>query len=90
MADEKAKTNKMQDKLMICKSEIENAQKFIEKLNAEKKAYKQKFKVKNSVIKQYEQQIQHKQESVEDQGKALSDLKKDNDKKELEVKDLTC
>jgi hypothetical protein len=44
LADEKAKTNKMQDKLIMSKTEIENAQKYIEsqrqsieKLKQEKK-----------------------------------------------------
>ena len=36
----------------MSKNEIENASKFIEKIKQEKKAYKQKIKVKNSVVLQ--------------------------------------
>jgi hypothetical protein len=52
----------MLDKLNMSKGEIENAQgyinqlqKSIEKLKEEKKAQKQKIKVKNSVVMQQEQ-----------------------------------
>jgi hypothetical protein len=40
----------MLDKLNMSKQEIENAQKILEKFKHEKKAYKQKIKVKNSVV----------------------------------------
>ena len=40
MADERAKTAKMHDKLLQSKAEIEGASKAIEKIKSEKKAYK--------------------------------------------------
>ena len=57
LADERAKTAKMHDKLLQGKAEIEGAQKAIEKLNgtiqtlkADKKAQKQKIKMKNAIV----------------------------------------
>jgi hypothetical protein len=47
LADERAKTAKMQDKLLQSKGELENAAKVLERLKGEKKAQKQKIKVKN-------------------------------------------
>jgi ubiquitin len=52
LADERAKTAKMHDKLLQSKAEIENASKIIDRLNSEKKAQKQKIKNKNSVLLQ--------------------------------------
>ena len=44
----------MNDKLLQSKAEIEGAQKAFERLKAEKKALKQKIKVKNAVVLQQE------------------------------------
>jgi hypothetical protein len=48
----------MQEKLQVLKTEVEGAQRAIEKMKQEKKAMKQKIKVKNAVVMQQEQQIQ--------------------------------
>ncbi len=57
-ADERAKTQKMEDKLLHSKAEIEMAAKILEKMREEKKQLKQRIKVKNAVVMQQEQQIQ--------------------------------
>jgi len=54
LADEKAKTAKMLDKLSFSKSELENAQKYIDKLKKEKKSLNQKIKTNNTVMMQQE------------------------------------
>ena len=59
LADERAKTAKMHDKLLQSKAEIEGAEKAIERvmakydlLKGEKKSQKSKIKVKNAVVLQ--------------------------------------
>ena len=45
----------MHDKLLQSKPEIENAQKVMEKMKDEKKAQKQRIKLKSTVVLQQEQ-----------------------------------
>lgn len=78
----------MHDKLLQSKAEIENAQKVMEKMKDEKKAQKQRIKLKSTVVLQQEQQIQQKQEHLDDQTRLMHELKRENDKKDLEAKDL--
>ena len=52
MADERAKTAKMLDKLNFSKTELENAQKMIDSLKKDKKTLNQKLKMKSTVILQ--------------------------------------
>lgn len=49
LADERAKTAKMHDKLLQSKAEIEGAQKAIERYKAEKKGLKSRIKSKNAI-----------------------------------------
>jgi len=79
----------MHDKLLQSKAEIEGASKAIEKIKSEKKAYKQKIKVKNAVVLQQEQQIQQRQDHLDEQSRIINEIKRDCDRKELEIKDLT-
>lgn len=52
LADERAKTAKMHDKLMQIRSEMETAAKAIERFKNEKKAYKQKMKNTTAIAMQ--------------------------------------
>ena len=71
------------------KAEVEGAQRAIEKMKQEKKAMKQKIKVKNAVVMQQEQQIQQRQEQIDEQGKGILELRRDNDRKEAEIREMS-
>jgi len=62
LADERAKTAKMHDKLMQIRAELETAAKAIERFKSEKKAYKQKMKNTTAIAMQQETQIQMRQD----------------------------
>ena len=77
----------MQDKLIMSKTEIENAQKYIEsqrqsieKLKQEKKDLQKKIKTKNSVVLQQETQIQQKQEQIDEQLKLINEIRRENER----------
>ena len=80
-ADERAKTGKMEDKLQHSKREMETAAKLIDKLHEERKQMKLRIKNKNAVVMQQEQQIQQRQEHVEEAGRAVQEMRREMDRK---------
>jgi hypothetical protein len=45
--------------------------------------------VKNAVVLQQEQQIQQRQDHLDEQSRIINEIKRDCDRKDLEIKDLT-
>lgn len=78
----------MDSKLEQSINEIKKAQGYILKIEAKNKQYKSKIKLGTAASKQYEQALQQKQEVIDEQIKALNDMKRDFDRKEAENRDL--
>lgn len=95
LADERAKCNKMLDKLNYLKGEVENAQKVIDKqradiktAKAEKKQVQSKYKQKSEHLVQIELQMQQRQEAVNEQVRIATEARREQQRREDEVRDL--
>lgn len=88
LADERAKTAKMHDKLLQIKTEMETAAKAIERFKNEKKAQKQKVKNMAAIAMQQETQIQMRQDQLDEQARIITEMRRESEKKDFDVKEM--
>jgi spindle assembly abnormal protein 6 len=80
--------NKLEDKLQTGIAEINKGNEIIKKLQDDLKAQKQKLKLKQTSMSTQEQLITQKQVQIDELTRNLNDIKRDNEKKDEEIKGL--
>jgi len=83
----KKANEKLEQKCQMCTDEINKGNEIIEKLQNDISNQKQKLKFKNSLVLQQETSITQNQESFDKLNKTINDLKRDNDSKDLRIKE---